>query len=529
MMWITPMLLILVSFSTSQAANYCEDVIRECQEQDPTFWTRCYEDRIGTCRPRSRIYRGFFRQTVNSSQETEASPTNEHRVQIPSSALQKSRGAGSEEEEVLVVATVINSTHFQQSPPPRKGRGLLPFQPIQGTVLGGLVLVVRAGNYPVRNLTQPIKLFFSRDKTVGKGTCVFWQLSEDASGAGRWSADGCITSNTGAEFTCSCNHLSFFAVLVNPDISVDERNAVSLNYITYVGSSLSVLFAFISLFIYVGLQRRRPEKVIGIHIQLTVALFCLHLGFLLCSFWVLLLNETEDSRVCQGLGLFLHWSLLATFTWIALEGFHLYLLLVRVFNIYVRRYLLKLSLVGWGLPTLVAVVCGILGVYGKYDLQYKDSNNHTSRSHICWLSSEFAQRRIVGYFTVGFLCLVTLYNSCMLVIVVFKLWKIRGGKRGYESSSDWKKMMKEKGPQLWKDCATVLSLSWVLGLPWGVASTTYLKVSLPGIYMFTILNSLQGVFMFLWSLALSCKSRSDSNSSVNDPSSQKMMITSFKN
>ncbi|XP_072237095.1 adhesion G-protein coupled receptor G1-like [Leuresthes tenuis] len=529
MLWITLMLLILVCFSTSQAADYCEDVIRDCQ-QHPTNWTRCYEDRIAICRPRSRLFQGFFRQRVNSSQETEASPTNKHRVQIPSSALQKSRGPASE-EEVLVVATVINSTYFQQSPPLRKERRLLPLQPMVnfGTVLGGLVLVVRAGNCPVRNLTQPIKLFFSHDKMVGKGTCMFWQVSEDASGAGQWSADGCITSNTGAEFICSCNHLSFFAVLVNPDISVDERNVVNLDYITYVGSSLSVLFAFIGFFIYVGLQRLRPEKAIGIHLQLTVALFCLHLGFLLCSFWVLLLNETEDSWVCRGLGLFLHWSLLATFTWLALEGFHLYLLLIRVFNIYVRKYLLKLSLVGWGLPTLVAVVCGILGVYGKYDLEYKDSNNHTSRSHICWLSSGFAQRRAVGYVTVAFLCLVTLYNSCMLVLVVFKLWKIRGGQRGYENSSDWKKMMKEKGPRLWKDCATVLSLSWVLGLPWGVASTTYLEVSLPGIYIFTILNSLQGVFMFLWSLALSCKSRSGSNSSVNDPSSQKMMTTSFKN
>lgn len=82
--------------------------------------------------------------------------------------------------------------------------------------------------------------------------------------------------------------------------------------------------------------------------HLTGSLLCLHLSFLLCSLWVWLMKEQEAGWVCRGLGLFLHWSLLATFTWMALEGFHLYLLLVRVFNIYVRRYLLKLSLVGWG-------------------------------------------------------------------------------------------------------------------------------------------------------------------------------------
>lgn len=98
----------------------------------------------------------------------------------------------------------------------------------------------------------------------------------------------------------------------------------------------------------VSCRRRRPEKAIVVHMNLTGALLCLHLGFLLSSFRVWLLGENEEDWVCRVLGLFLHWSLLASLSWMALEGFHLYLLLVRVFNIYVRRYLLKLSLVGWG-------------------------------------------------------------------------------------------------------------------------------------------------------------------------------------
>lgn len=43
-------------------------------------------------------------------------------------------------------------------------------------------------------------------------------------------------------------------------------------------------------------------------------------------------------------------------SWMPLERFHLYLLLVIVFNIYVRRYLLKLSLVEWGEWNLVETV-----------------------------------------------------------------------------------------------------------------------------------------------------------------------------
>ncbi|XP_023123939.2 adhesion G-protein coupled receptor G5 isoform X1 [Amphiprion ocellaris] len=563
-MWIALCLITLVGFSTSQAGgrgspnqeenkipqgslvpgqgeattaikqHLCDNLINDCQKHH-TGWTRCYEDRVATCdlRRGHRHILDFVRDMVNSSQECEAWPTPRHRAHIPSSALKKSKG-GVAGDKVLVVATVINSTCFKLTRPPQgKRRGIRP-QPahIPGTVLGGLVLMVRAGYSPVRNLSQPIRLIFRHDEPVGNGTCVFWQESEQDDGTGHWSTDGCDTSHTGSEFTCSCNHLSFFAVLVNPVLSLDKRNAVYLNYIAYVGSALSIIFTFISLIIYICLHRRRPEKAISVHMQLTGALLCLHISFLLCCFWVRLLSENEDSVVCRILGFFLHWSVLATFSWTALEGFHLYLLLIRVFNIYVKRYLLKLSLVGWGLPTLVAVVCGISGVYGKYSLQLEDEGNQTSNVHMCWMSSEFKQQAVLVSFitTVVFPCLVILCNSCMLGVVVFKLWGLREGNGGFKSGSDWKKTSKEKWSRLWKDGATLLGLSCVMGLTWGLASTTYITyISLPGLYVFTILNSLQGVFIFLWSVALTCKSRSDNNSSVRHPSTQKMMTTSFSN
>ncbi|XP_054473920.1 adhesion G protein-coupled receptor G3-like [Anoplopoma fimbria] len=528
-MWISLLPLTLVWLSTTHSfarAEYCETVLQKCQSH--VSWTRCYEDSIASCRLKGRSAVNFVHRWVNWTQEAEGSPTPHHRVQISSAALRRGRGAVSE-DEVLLVATVISSTFFKLSTPPQ-GRGrrirVIPDTPVQGTVLGELVLAVRAGNHPVKNLSQAIKLTFKHNKQLEDGTCVFWQESQLEDGTGYWSKSGCDTSYTGSGFICSCNHLSFFAVLVNPVLSVDKSDAVNLSYITYIGSALSIFFTIFSLIIYICLQRRRPEKAISVHLQLTGALLCLHLSFLLCCFWVVWQpNENEKDLVCQGLGLFLHWSLLATFSWTALEGFHLYLLLVRVFNIYVRKYLLKLSLVGWGLPTVIAVVCGFSGVYGKYRPELRDAKTHNSTAEICWMSSS---RLLVSYVTtVAFPCLVILCNSCMLGLVVFKLWGLRAGTGGAESGGGSKKMNREKWIKLWKDCATVLGLSFVLGLPWGLASTTY--ISLPGIYAFTILNSLQGVFMFLWSLALSCKSRSDNNSSIRDPSTQKMMTTSFNN
>lgn len=108
------------------------------------------------------------------------------------------------------------------------------------------------------------------------------------------------------------------------------------------------------------------------------------------------------------------------------------------------------------------------------------------------MSNESEQKLLVVSYitTVAFPFLVVVFNACMLGLVVFKMLELRRGDRSFGSSSDWKKINKERKKRLWKDCVTVLGLSCVLGLPWGLASTTY--VSLAGIYIFTVLNSLQG-------------------------------------
>ena len=140
--------------------------------------------------------------------------------------------------------------------------------------------------------------------------------------------------------------------------------------------------------------------------QLTGALLCLHLTFLLCSHWVWLLKTVAEDWVCSALGLLLHWSFLATFSWIALEGFHLYLLLARVFNIYIRRYLLKLSLVGWGEWILSNVSCirffslTIVLFYVLRAIMLKSGSRTRQMRHqpsVVWLLS-FRLQHVIGYF-----------------------------------------------------------------------------------------------------------------------------------
>ena len=98
------------------------------------------------------------------------------------------------------------------------------------------------------------------------------------------------------------------------------------------------------------LRKDMPSKIL---IQLCLALLLLNLVFLVDS-WLSLYPSVPG--LCLSTAWFLHYFLLASFTWMGLEAVHMYLALVKVFNTYVSHYMLKFSLVGWGVPMVVVVI-----------------------------------------------------------------------------------------------------------------------------------------------------------------------------
>lgn len=89
------------------------------------------------------------------------------------------------------------------------------------------------------------------------------------------------------------------------------------------------------------LRRDYPAKIL---INLSAALLGLNL--------LILLNPWLSSFSCDGLSIataaIQHYLVLASFTWMGLEAMHMYLALIKVFNIYISSYMLKFCAVGWG-------------------------------------------------------------------------------------------------------------------------------------------------------------------------------------
>ncbi|XP_037835613.1 adhesion G-protein coupled receptor G2-like isoform X2 [Kryptolebias marmoratus] len=324
-----------------------------------------------------------------------------------------------------------------------------------------------------------------------KPQCVFLNTSTN-----EFNTDGCLTHWDQDSITCSCDHLTYFGVLL-VSASLPPVDQKIQSYITIIGCSISLFALVITVLIFITNKELRVDDSKKIHISLSVALILLNLHFL-PSEAVAAMSSTE---FCFYMALGLHYSLLATFSWMALEGLHLYLLLVKVFNIYIRRYLLKLSVVGWGVPAVIVSVVVIIDTdyYGYAPLDVSNPNG----SAICYLTN--CTVKMVT--TVGVFALVFLFNVIMFGVIIKWFVAARSSREGGLNARNAAK----------KEICTVLSLMVLLGITWGLVFFSFGPLPTAGLYAFSILNSLQGFFIFIY-FVLSWKKIKDERPSTEQSS-----------
>uniref|UniRef100_A0A8C5SM01 Adhesion G protein-coupled receptor G3 n=1 Tax=Laticauda laticaudata TaxID=8630 RepID=A0A8C5SM01_LATLA len=214
------------------------------------------------------------------------------------------------------------------------------------SLLNDDILGASLGNVSVANLSKPvvIKFFHNHSLSNFSKTCVFWVEGTGEDNLGEWRTEGCETNaSQESVVVCKCNHLTYFAVLLQlSSESLDENLLVPLTYLSDIGCGISASACFITIFLYLFTRKLYHDSTTKIHINLLGALFFLNVSFLI--------SKTLVGHLwwCSIVAAFLHYSLLCSLTWMAIEGFHLYLLVIKVYNSYISRYLLKLSAVGWG-------------------------------------------------------------------------------------------------------------------------------------------------------------------------------------
>ncbi|XP_071403250.1 adhesion G protein-coupled receptor L3-like [Centroberyx affinis] len=350
------------------------------------------------------------------------------------------------------------------------------------------VLGASVANLSITGLEEDIVIHLRNTEPIPANfvaSCVFWDFTRN-DGSGGWNPNGCFVRNsTDNETICGCNHLTSFAILL--DLSrqplTSRLQATILTYITYIGCGISAIFLAVTLLTYLAFGKLRKDIPSKILIQLCLALLLLNLVFLVDS-WLALYPEAVG--LCISTAWFLHYFLLASFTWMGLEAIHMYLALVKVFNSYVSRYMLKFSLVGWGIPLLVVII--VIAVdKDNYGLVTYGKFTDGSTDDFCWLKNDIAfYVAVVAYF-----CVIFLFNLIMFVVVMVQLCRI---KRQNPHN------VQHRGTL--QDMRSMAGITILLGLTWGFAFFAWGPVNLAFMYLFAIFNSLQGFFIFVFHCAV---------------------------
>ncbi|XP_063294245.1 adhesion G-protein coupled receptor G1-like isoform X2 [Pelobates fuscus] len=381
-------------------------------------------------------------------------------MSLPKQLFQDTKG---HHVERLHVVRIRGSSLFQDSS--------------NSTVIAEHVIGVSIENRKVSGLLEDIVFVFPHPPLPQNYSpvCVFWNELTTT-----WSTDGCRTFPQENHTECHCNHLTYFAVLMQVSKQViSEVHLVSLTALTFAGCTISAIAALFTICWSCCSRMVQSNPTLQIHIHLLAAIFLLDVSFILSA----LVGGLDLPILCKSSAIFLHTAQLCTFTWMAIEGFNLYRLVVKVFN----NSLIntgKLAIVGWGIPVLVIFIISLINsdYYGAHSVDI-DRSSANSQATLCWLTEPV----IHIVLNIGLFAIVLVLNCGMLIAMARCVLRLMPHTRGEKV----------------QHCVTLLGLSCMVGLPWGVAFFSFGFLYLPMQYVFSILNSLQGFFIFLWYWALS--------------------------
>ncbi|KAL1257362.1 hypothetical protein QQF64_010606 [Cirrhinus molitorella] len=323
----------------------------------------------------------------------------------------------------------------------------------------------------ISNLTDNVDMFFRHNDKVEKGSCVSW----DGKGKLKWTTFGCETEINSNSIKCSCSHLTFFAVLMSlPNVNTTAPHLESLTLISSIGCGISMFFMAIALFMHFLLRKAKSNQATKILMNMFVALCLLNASFLSNES----VANTEDNTACVFIALVQHYSMLASFTWFFIQALHMYLWLIRQ-NITITNYMRKITVLGWAcaIPIVVAIVS-----IGGYELVTLNATSGKI-TRMCWITNPY----IYYIVNIGYYALVFVFTTGIFIMIVTKVFEARKIKAVDGKRKTFRKQL-----------MMVLSLFLLFGLTWSVAFFSYGPMIIPSYYIFSVLNSLQGFFLFLY-------------------------------
>lgn len=348
----------------------------------------------------------------------------------------------------------------------RNMKDLLPKSNETGSIINSYILAISLGK-TLENLSENISLTFSHlSQQYERSSCNFWDFSKNPNFGGSWSGRGCTVASSNSTYTiCSCDHLTNFAILMNP---VYHSNSKVLGIITKVGCSISIVCLILTIIIYAISWKYVTSQDVTksqsvLLMNLCVSLIIAYLIFLT------LVEGPREKNACIAIAALLQYFFLVVFFTMLAEGIDMAIALTVVFAAKFSR-LPWLLLSSWVGP---AIIVGI----SLISTQTKGFGNDV----LCWLTPE---DNVIWAFIVPALIIIVINIICVALIV----------KRLLSAYCMLRESIKQRlrtGARAIGILTPLLGFTWIFGV---FAVNEDLKVFE---YIFTVASSLQGFFIFI--------------------------------
>ncbi|NXK49822.1 AGRG7 protein, partial [Chauna torquata] len=363
-------------------------------------------------------------------------------------------------------------------------------QIVSGNIDGGRTSGVEMAFNPKYNTSK----FQLRDHA-----CVFWDYAIND-----WSTTGC-TKGRDQFLRCTCNHTTNFAVLMA--FQTKYKYAKPLECISYIGVGLSIAGLVITILFQIFTRKTRKSSVTWVLVSLCFSMLIFNIIFIsgienqnarnhssntseyfqqYSTSNTLLTSDVVDPPAdswCMVVAVLLHYFLLATFMWTALNSAQLYLLLLRAMKPLPGHFIVTMSIIGWGIPAVVvAITLGATYREGKA-LNYR-------QEEFCWLAAldqnqNFSTKKPMLWSFLLPVAVILLFNITIFIkIIVSVLWK------------ENKNLTRNKKDSFLKKMTGTISIIVVLGITWTIGYLMLIsheEASLVFSYVFCIFNATQGL------------------------------------
>ncbi|OWF34702.1 uncharacterized protein LOC110443881 [Mizuhopecten yessoensis] len=337
-------------------------------------------------------------------------------------------------------------------------------------ILNSYIISASISGREVKGLKHKVKTVFKplQSPANDERKCAFWDFDMNYKEGG-WSTAGCVyNGQVNGRDICLCDHLTNFAVLIDfygQAEPVDRDHEFSLSIISLIGLSLSILGLSLTIISYVFFRKLRQGRAQQTLFNLALAMLCSWVVFLTG------IRQTHNYIGCIIVAVLLHYFILSSFMWMLMEAFLQYLTFVKVLGTYVTRYTLKTVVIAWGLPLVPIII--VLSL---------DPDLYRGGDRYCWMS--------LDAFYYAFALPIGVIILCNLVVFILTVTSICRRPTGLRSNQS-KQKIAITNLQAAITSFVLLGLTWLLG---------YLAIADARVvfqYAFTILNSLQGFFIFV--------------------------------